>query len=278
MEKSLNRNYRFLLLVIVSSFIWISHSKSLSADDFKEYLSTIKYAEYHYWHKDQKKFIGVTKIEYNETLDNKQRPSILEYSRNYDDEGALFIEKENWFLKKTGELSYYQEKDYRTKMQISDEIKADRIITKLRDNKEKIKLDTKNEKNLVLFETFTLQLQKMVPKIIKKKEIIFNLYIPVLALELKRNRLPLSLSKMEMTASLKKTKERQTIFGRRKTVEIVVQPNLFFLKTILPQDRSEFRLTYLAEYPHYLVIFEEGNIRYFLKKMRTVDGQSWESN
>lgn len=241
----------YVLLITVTP--GVSHAMNLAKN-----VASINESTYEHWHIKNKKVTGYTITRY-ETKKIYTTEYVVETSRNLTSDHEIFSEKKSWFLSKTGELAKSTETDFRTNTTITHQLTGGQIITNLKNESEIKRLKTPIEPRLILSETLALGIQVLVPEIMNQKKIGFILYVPVLAFDLEEYHLPQSLSKVTMTAKLEKIEKKKTKFGTRKTAVILIQPDSFFLRNILPKSKTEFRFTYLATAPFHLLSLQNAN-------------------
>jgi len=188
----------------------------------------------------------------------------LETSLNQDRQGTVFSEKKAWYEFETGQLDSYTEIDYRTGISISNRTDAEKIHTTVKDGNDQLKISLDMENKLVPFEALTLFLQQSIPELREKREIAFKLFLPAMAIELKRKGLPLSFSKFEMAASVVGMPQIVTPLGLQPAIRILIKPTSFLVNAILPKEKTEFHFTFMTEPPFLLLAFEENKTRSIL--------------
>ncbi|MCP4749693.1 MAG: hypothetical protein GY866_02255 [Proteobacteria bacterium] len=262
-------------LILLFFSLWLSSlivAAALCADradapGFGEQLRIGEQLKYEHWNTKKKTTTGYTIVHYKPFLkDGKE--FILETNQNTDKNGKVFSDKKTWFFRKTGEFSRYEETDYRTQTSISDQIMGKNIVTEIMNDSGIRRFTIEMESDLVPFEILTLMLQKKIPLIREKKRFEFSLYLPALTFELEKKHLPLSFSKLRMIARLEKHLQVDSVFGRKPAVSILVKPDSFLITSLLPRNKTEFRFTFLAEPPHYLIEFEENVTKNTLMEIR----------
>ena len=251
-----------LCQLVTFSTLILSVSVSVQAGglDFKPFLSVGEQMKYHHWNVKEKKATGYTFIHVkNKIIGN--RKYILAITQNQDEKGKLYLEKRSWFESDSGKLSRYTERDLRTGIQITNTFENKEITTRIDMNGKINKLAISAEQDIVPFEVLTLYLRKELNRLLKDGQITFVLYLPIIASELAKKGLPLSLSNLSMIASVESKPAVDSILGRIKTVQILVTPGSLLLTAFLPKEKSEFRFIFGLQAPHYLLSFEEGETR-----------------
>jgi len=237
--------------------------------DFKSLLRVGEQTKYRHWNMKKKKITGYTIVKLEQTVVDNQL-LILVKNQNLAEDGKLFLEKKSWFESANGKLRRYYEKDARTGTEISNIFENKEINTRINTKGKVKKLTISVEQNLVPLEVLTLYLRKELPQLLKNQQLSFVLYLPIIASELARKGLPLSLSKLSMVARVESISEADTVMGRIKTVKVLVAPGSFLISTLLPRDKSEFRFTFGLQAPYYLLSFEEGVTRSELIKYKNL--------
>ncbi len=228
----------------------------MEAYEFKHLLKPGKTLKYKHWNTHRKKVTGYSRISY-EIMSKDGRKFVLETHQNTNDKGEAYSEKQLLFQADNGKLVSYEEADFRTKMKIKQQYESGHIHTQATDKDTKKKFSVKIESDLIPFEVLTLFLQKKIPKLKKGWEMDFDLYLPVIAFELEKKGIPLSFSKVGVTAKVEKIKVKGTIFGKKEVIVILIKPNSLFFSMVLPKEKSEYRFTFLNEPPFHLLVFEE---------------------
>ncbi len=231
--------------------------------DFREQLLLVREIKYKHWHLQKKRITGYTIIEIK-TMLKEGKKYFLETSLNQNQQGKVFSEKKAWYEFETGQLDSYTEVDYRTGISISNRINAQKMLTTVTDGDDQLEISLDMEKRLVPFEALTLFLQQSIPKLQEKREMSFKLYLPVMAIELKRKGLPLSFSKFEMAASVIEMPQIETPLGLRSAFRLLIKPTSFLINAILPKEKTEFHFTFMTEPPFLLLTFEENQTRSIL--------------
>jgi len=256
----------FVFLMLISLPISPIVLGSEERQSYRDQLYSGVTMRFEHRHLEKQKVTGHTRIDYQRILQDGS-PFWLETQRNSQADGTVYSEKKTWFDPDSGVLMRYQETDFRTGVTISDTIEQGRIITRVQDRERSKQLESDWENDLILFETLALSLRRMLPDILQKGQTSFALYLPVLAIELDKNHLPLSLSKLEMTVRLETQGEMETPFGRRAFVQLLLKPASFLVSSLLPKEKTEFRFRFLTQPPYHLVAFEENQTRSVLIEM-----------
>jgi len=248
-------------LVLVNAVLLLCFS-TLHADglDFKQLMRAGEMMKYQHWNIKKKKVTGFTIVRIEE-VGWENKPNILEINQNRRENGALYLEKRSWFDLKTGVLHRYVETDMRTGIEVVNSIENNRITTQIKEKNQIKEFTVDMESDLVPFEVLTLSLRKELPRLLKEQSYNFTLYLPIIASELSKKGLPLSLSKLSMVASVETFREVDCVLGTLDAVQILVKPGSFFITTLLPKEKSEFRFIFALQRPYYLLSFEEGETR-----------------
>jgi hypothetical protein len=228
----------------------------IGAYTFKNQLSDRSTRTFHHWNTKKKKVTGYTVQEYH--IDSNTG-ELLETSRNLDEKRRVYTEKTMWFNKESGELIKYQEEDFRSKLRTVNTYTKDRIQTQIWEKGEKREFEITITSELVPFEVLSQFLKSQINHLLEKKSIHFTLYLPIVAVELTKKGLPLSLSQLRMKAAMKKRKIRETLFGKKEVVTIRVEPTSFFVKALLGEEKSNFDFYFISQPPYTLVQFDEGD-------------------
>ena len=252
-------NYQIFTIFSVIVFLF---TLSAQADGlaYKQLLRVGEQMKYEHRNIKKRKVTGYTIVRFEHALLNNV-PFILGISRNEQTDGKPYLQKKSWFEAATGKLSQYTEKDIRTGIEITNTYQNEEITTRIKNGTKTKVLKIATEKNLVPFEVLTFHLRKEIPRLLKDQNVSFVVYLPIIASELAKKGLPLSLSKLSMNASVESIQESETIFGRIKTVRILVTPGSLLISALLPKDKSELRFDFGIQSPYYLVSFGEGKGR-----------------
>ncbi len=185
----------------------------------------------------------------------------LEINRNLDRQKKVFSEKKTWYDQESGQPHSYSETDFRTGVSITNRMTDSGILTEVKEGDEQLEISLDNEKGLVPFEVLTLYLRKSLQKLQKDKELTFTLYLPIMAIELKRKNMPTSFSRFEMTTSIVDRKTEKTPLGMKSAVQILLKPTSFLINSILPKEKTSFYFTFMVEPPHLLLSFQENKTK-----------------
>ncbi|MBU3915383.1 hypothetical protein KKA14_07595 [bacterium] len=248
MRKSLNG------LIFILLFLFFTNP--IEAIEFKESLRIGESLKYKHWNVKKNRITGYSVLDYS-VFREEGKEYILESTQNVDEKGSVYSRKRSLFDFYTGRLERYEEHDLRTGMRVIDQFENTQVITQVIENDISKNISMKMDPDLVPMEVLTLSLQEKIPIFLKKQPYRFSLYLPAIAIELDKKNFPLSFSKIAFVASVENISEMDTVLGRRKTIKILVKVDSFFLSTLLPKDKTEFRFTYLTEPPYYLVAFED---------------------
>lgn len=246
---------KWCLISLALQIVFIQH---LLAYQFKNQLEDQSPRIYHHWNTKQKKITGYTTVAY---LSDDTTGELVEFSNNLDDKQITFSEKKLWFSSQ-GELIKYEERDFRTDIKTVNRYTKHEIQTELWEKEQKTALRIAYQSDLVPMEILSLFLQSKLMELEQAKSLTFTLYLPVLALELSKKGLPLSLSRLEMKA----VGSEAVIANYPQTVTIRVEPTSLLVQALLPAEKSKFYFTYLKEHPFTLVQFEEGDTQTRLTK------------
>lgn len=228
--------------------------------DFRNQLPSTKLIKYKHWHLEQNKTTGYTIIRIK-TTHKAGKKYFLEVSQNLDLEKKIFSEKKNWFDFQTGLLVSSSETDYRTGISILNHITATDLVTEVTDGDEHLKLSLEMEEGLVPFAVLPLYLQKSIQELREKRRLTFMLYLPAVAIELKRKGLPISFSKFEIAVSIVGESKIKTPLGVKSAIRILLTPTSLLVNSILPKEKTAFHFTYMTEPPNLLLEFEENQTR-----------------
>lgn len=253
-----SRFYANFIKLLIFIFLFLQTNSFLLAIDLKSVFDDLNSRRYEHWNTEKEKVTGYTDIQYIEKQKGN-RNYLVEITENSHNNGEVFSRKELWLEKKTGKVLRYEEKELRTKIQTISEYGNKKITTMVSEEGNQIEFSIEIDNDLVPFETLPAYLQKSIPKILRKDAIKFELYLPALAIELEDKGLPASLSRFNMKATIKKKQRSKTALGRIETVEIELKPTSFFVKAILPKDKSKFTFVFARSAPHQLISFREAD-------------------
>lgn len=248
----------FKIVTIFSFTLLVLMSLSSSALEYKSLLKEGVQLQYKHWNREEKKITGYTALSYEKVVIDGS-PFFLEVLQNEKPDGTVFTRKQVWYGAEKGTPIRYVEEDFRKKIKVSNRYKKDKILTKIIDGKESKEFSVSMESDLIPFEVLPLHLRKKVPQLMKKEKIEFMLYLPLVAIELDKKGLPRGLSKISVTAKVEKREQG--------TVQVLIKPSSFFIRTLLPKEKSEFRFTFTDKGPYKLLSFEENVTKSIL--MRT---------
>lgn len=248
--------YLFLLILVASTL-------NVTALEFKKQLSPGLVLKYKHWNEKKQKITGYTIIEHKRGNKNE----ILIVSENINQKGEAYSNKKLWFVAETGKLIKYEETDLRNKLSVKDVFSEGTIKSYVKKANEEKTFTIKEAYKLVPFEVIDLAMQQKVPDVVKKHKIELVLYLPLIAFELETNHLPVSLSELEVAVTIRKIKVLDTIFGKKKCAMILIEPTSFWVKTLLPEEKTRFNFIFLAEAPGYLLEFQQGEVKLQLESV-----------
>ena len=263
-SKSMIFKYQPTALSLFIALLIVIPIQEIFAFNFKDQIQERSPKTFKHWNKKKKKVTGFTKLTF-ET--EKGTGYLLEISKNLDQDQNVFSQKTLWFDPSTGELKKYEEKDFRTDMKTLNSYDSKTIHTQIWEKEKKTDINLQIQPDLVPFEVLSHFLQSKIPEIQKEHSIQFTLYLPVIAFELANKGLPLSLSQLGMKATVTKIKTKNTIFGKRETITIRVEPTSFFVRALLSNDKSKFDFTFVNQQPFSLLLFEEGSAQSILSNL-----------
>jgi hypothetical protein len=241
---------------------------------FKDQLYTDTTLHFDHHHLDRDEITGHTRLRYEIEVINGQAYQV-EYQQNRRSDGTVFSEKQVRFDLESGQLIRYTETDFRSGVTIRSAMVDGEIITQVQDGADETEIRIPVTDGLVLFETLTLSLRQMLPDLLKNRQAVpFTLYLPVLASELEKKGLPLSLSQLQMMVRVVADGETETAYGRQWIVQLQLKPASMLISALLPKDKSEFRFSFIARPPYHLVAFEEGRTRSVLAAVETAAKQT----
>lgn len=212
---------------------------------------------FEHWNTEKNKITGYTHISYyKEKSDDKEY--LIELSQNRNRNQEVFSEKRIWFFANSGKTVRYLEEDFREKVKTENLYRKERIDTLIKSPKGQKSFRIENSSHLLPFELLSFALRAQISELLKEETLRFDLYLPLLTMELKEKGFPTSFSTLEMEAIVKNLETKKTAFGTKPCVEIKIQPTSFLLKAILPKEKSEFWITFLKDPPYQLIRFKEG--------------------
>ncbi len=258
-----NRKYNLIFFRIFSgAVLLLVISFDIAALEFKNQLSPGLELKYRHWNEKKQKVTGYTVISHK--IVNSE---VILTSENFNKKGKVFSHKQLWFNADTGQLIKYEEIDYRNGLFVRDLFSRSHIKSYVKQKSEEKKFKIELTDRLIPFEVIDLSLQKKIPQIIDHQKTKLMLYLPLIAFELDANHLPVSLSQLEVVAKLNGIKVQETLLGRQKCVWISVEPTSFWVKTLLPAEKTTFAFTFLVESPGYLLEFIQGDVRLQLEQI-----------
>lgn len=236
--------------------VWVP---SIFAADFQysDLLSQASPQLFEHWNSQKKMITGYTHIRYYKE-ESEAQTYLVEFSQNLNRNREVFSEKRIWFEATSGKTLRYLEEDFREKVTTENLYGREKIETLIQTPKKKHVFRVNNASNLLPFELLSLNLRAQLTELLEEESLSFELYLPLLTMELKEKGLPTSFSTLEMEATIENIKKQQTIFGLKSCVEIKIQPASFLLKAILPKEKSTFWITFLKAPPFHLIRFKEG--------------------
>ena len=251
---------KFLIIfILLNSFYCILFSK--------EYINQLNpglILTYQHWNKEHSKITGYTYQEYKLVTIEGNR-NILETQLNVKINGVQTRKKTILYELPYGIPKKYLEEDLLEEIKITNKYLEGIIFTELIHKDKKVNFQMKlNEENTVSFEILLQFLRKNFKRIYKEKNFKFTLYVPALAIELKENGLPLSMSLLDMQINSKDNIIWNSKLGNKKANWIEIFPESLMLRTILPKSKSHFRFLIEINFPHHILQFEEGGNVYKL--------------
>jgi len=245
-----------ILCLLAMSLASVVVLHSACGFDFRKQLKPVTMMQYDHHHIQKNEVTGYTKIEIKTTV-KEGKTFFLAVDRNLDRQGKVFTEKQTVYDAASGDLVTYSESDFRTGTTISSKITGTTILTQVRSGSEQLDIALQLETDIVPFEVLPLYLQKSLPGLRDKGKLVFTLYLPVVAIELKRKGMPVSLSKIEMEARVVETRTVETVLGVQPVIRIVLKPLSLLINAFLPEEKTAFYFTFLAAPPHTLLSFRE---------------------
>ncbi len=263
-ESHLSKNHSLPLKLIFLLIPILVVPLSLHAIDFKEQLNPGLFLKYKHWNIKKKKLTGYTSIKY-QIIEKDGNRYIVESSEDTKPSGIPYRRKDVWFDYRSGQLMLSWEQDLRSGLSIHDHFEGDEIHSYIVHKEEKKFFSVDMEADLVPFEVIALYLQKQLSDLLKdKKNHRFTLYLPLMAFELEKKHLPLTLSQIGVNTIKEKELTLDTPFGRVPAVQLLIKPTSFLVKQLLPNEKTEFRFTLAGESPYYLLRFKEGDTELIL--------------
>ncbi len=256
--------YHFKLIFTVLIILLFAFGLNpLSAFESQRLLKNTQSKSFKHWNTDKKEITGYTIVTYERDKDNQ---SFKELSKNLEKDRTIFSEKVLWFTS-SGKLIRYEETDLPSKLKTINTYKNGEIETEVWEKEKRTTFSVQSQPGLIPFEVITLHLQEQIPALIKETSIKFKVYLPIVAIELKKGGLPTSLSVFEVSARVSKIKKEKTILGDQDIITIQVKPTSFLLNALLPPEKSVFEFTFLKQLPHDLIMFKEGKTQIILESI-----------
>ena len=227
--------------------------------NFKQQIETAKTSLFQHVKTKSGKIYEFTKIHYIATQKNKI-PYKIEIIEKFKPDNRPFLTKTIWFNSQTGRAIRSEEIDNNSGFTISSLYgKSDIRLLFIKNNNPK-KLKFSMEKNLVPAGLIIHWLRKKLPLLLRGKTVNFILLLPRIAYQLNDARLPPDLAKLKVKATINK-KVKWRVKGRIiEAVQVLIKPNSFLLKRILPAEQTTFQFTFAVNQPFILLGFREKNI------------------
>lgn len=255
-----------LWMLVLCALVTVSLTSRLEAFEFKDYLRSGEILKYKHWNTEKRIVTGFSVVDYR-PITKEGKAYILETNRNTNESGSVYSVKTTRFFADTGILDRYEEIDYRSNLRIVDQYHATTVETHITDGISSDQFSLELKPALVPLEILVFWLKREIPRLMRGTQVPFDLYFPLIAFELEKKKLPLSLSSLRMVATVEQIQRMQTILGDKKTVRVVVMPESALMVTLLPKGRAEFRFTFLAEAPFRLIMFEENQTQTILMEI-----------
>jgi len=235
------------------------------AVDYREQLLTDKTLLYKHWNVKENTITGYSHFRYQEE-EKEGRKFIVEYNENTKANGEVFTKKTIWFDADTGSPVRYEEFDFRDNSSIYGSYAEDKISTRLIREGKTLEFSVNLTEDSVPFELVTLYLRKNLKEFLKAGDHKFFLYLPMVARDLEKNSMPLSLSLVQMKVQPGKQIEAEGISGKVQATTLLLSPTSWMIRAMIPQEKTNFRFVITTETPHHILQFEEGNTQHILTK------------
>ncbi|MBC8257573.1 MAG: hypothetical protein H8E38_01010 [SAR324 cluster bacterium] len=194
---------------------------------------------------------------------------IVENNENSKPDGEVFTRKTLWFEANSGVAKWYEEQDLRKNFRISSSYSGEIMYTRLDQDGEVLEFETNlNREQAVPFELVIFFLRKNLQQILQNKAYAFNLFLPLLAIELEKKGLLRSMSMIRMRVEAQPERQLKTPLGDLKAQTILLSPQSGFLRALLPREKTHFEFTFSAAAPYHLLQFEEGTTRHVLTELQ----------
>ena len=216
---------------------------------------------------ESSKITGKSHFRY-ETLIKEGTRFVVEKNENTKSDGEVFTRKTLWFDADSGIPKWYEEEDLRKEFRITNSYTGQIMHTRLVEDGQILEFKTNlSAENAVPFEVVIFFLRKYLKQILQTKNFSFTLFIPLLAIELKKKGLPRSMSMISMWAEPQEKIRMDTPLGVMNAHTILVSPQSGLLRALLPREKTHFEFTFAAASPYHLLQFKAGKTRHVLTSL-----------
>ncbi|MBU2515012.1 hypothetical protein KJ966_27135 [bacterium] len=257
------KSYQKTQFTVLAFLLIISAANRLNAFESRQLTENSTSKVFKHWNTEKKEITGYTILTYEHDLKNQL---IKEHSKNQKKDRTVFMEKELWFTS-SGKLIRYEEIDIAGELKTINIHNDGEIKTEVWEKGERTDFSMKPQPGLIPFEVITLYLQTKVPVLLKERSINFTIYLPIVAIELKKEGLPTSFSVFEVSTTVSKINTEKTVLGNKEVVTVQVRPTSILLAALLPKEKSVFEFSFLKEAPHDLIMFKEGKTQIILESV-----------
>lgn len=236
---------------------------------FMEQLPVGKKLVYRHWNTKKNKVTGYSVFEYKQVkIDGVDY--ILEHNLNTKPSGKAFTEKNLLLHGTTGMPQRYEESDFRNDFSILNQYRQGLILTKLTKEGETREFSQPWTDDFTPIEVFALYIRSIMPELMQKDKASFTLYIPMLAFDLEAQGLPHSWSSLQMVAEVKKSKQVESPLGELEALELVIYPDSFLIRSLLPKAKTHFNFVISTQKPYYILQIMENQTRHYLESIEEI--------
>ena len=265
LKKNKFRKY-FVHTLFLGSLLFSGGTVS-GQETYKNELLLHTIISFKHWDVKRSEVTGYSNFKYEKVIKDAKE-FIVEKNENTKPDGEVFTRKTLWFAADSGKAEWYEEEDLRKDYRIKNTYSGKILRTRLEKAGKVLEFDTNlSQKNAVPFEVVIFYLRKNLLNILQTKDYTFNLFLPLLAIELEEKGLPRSMSMIQMKVEPQAEVNLETPLGIMNAHKILVLPKSGFLRALLPREKTHFEFTIAEEAPHYLLQFTAGKTKHILTQL-----------
>ena len=243
---------------------------SSRAADYRPYLEQGSFLRYEHWNTEEKAVTGFSSfLQFFDATRNLW----MEQNENYKPDGTAFTRKELIF-KENGELQRYREIDLRKQYEVTTTYHGTLAESQVLRDGEARSFQQNLSEGTVPLELILLHLRRLMPELLRSREVRFPIYASMLAIELEEKGFPQSLSQLEMTAEPKKKLNFSAPWGAQEALQVEVYPASWTIRALLPAEKSRFHFVIATSAPYLILVFEEGKTRHTLLEWKQDSSES----